>query len=148
MSSYRQILYHIVFRTKNSERTLNLDNIELLFRYIHGIIKQKNGVLYRINGMDEHIHILSDLHPSIALADYIRDIKTSTSLWLKQQTGFEYFKGWADGYAALTYSFQEKEMIVNYIRNQQKHHKKVSFKDEYRQLLNEHGVIIDEKYFL
>jgi REP element-mobilizing transposase RayT len=98
--------------------------------------------------MDEHIHILSDLHPSIALADYIRDIKTSTSLWLKQQTGFEYFKGWADGYAALTYSFQEKEMIVNYIRNQQKHHKKVSFKDEYRQLLNEHGVIIDEKYFL
>ena len=97
--------------------------------------------------MEEHIHILSDLHPSIALADYVRDIKTASSLWLKEQDNFPIFEGWADGYAALTYTWRDKEMIVNYIKNQQEHHKKVSFMDEYRRLLEEHGIVIDDKYF-
>ena len=97
--------------------------------------------------MEEHIHLLSDLHPSIALADYVRDIKTASSLWLKEQDNFPIFDGWADGYAALTYTWRDKEMIVNYIKNQQEHHKKESFMDEYRRLLEEHGIVIDDKYF-
>jgi REP element-mobilizing transposase RayT len=147
MSSYRQILYHIVFRTKNGEKTLSQEHIKDLYAYIMGIIKNKNCFLYRINGMEEHIHLLSDLHPSIALADYVRDIKTASSLWLKEQDNFPIFEGWADGYAALTYTWRDKEMIVNYIKNQQEHHKKVSFMDEYRRLLEEHGIVIDDKYF-
>ena len=147
MSSYRQILYHIIFRTKNSEKTLSLEYNKELFAYMMGIIKNKNCFLYRINGMEDHIHILSDLHPSVALADYIRDIKTSSSIWLKQNMNFPNFKGWADGYAALTYAYRDKKMIINYIINQQEHHKKVSFAEEYRKLLEEHEIKIDEKYF-
>ena len=75
MSAYRQILYHIVFRTKGSEKTINKEHSTDLKRYIWGIIKNKKCVLFRINCMEEHIHILSDLHPSIALADYVKEIK-------------------------------------------------------------------------
>jgi REP element-mobilizing transposase RayT len=146
MSSYRQILYHIVFRTKNSEKSLPLDKSEELYKYIWGIIKNKNGFLYRINGMEEHIHILSDLHPSIALAIYIRDIKTASSVWLKQIGNFPDFKGWAEGYAGLTYSSKDKDIIINYIINQKEHHKNLSFEDELRALLKEHGIEWDEKY--
>ena len=91
---------------------------------------------------------MSDLHPSIALADYIRDIKTSSSIWLKGTGKFPDFEGWADGYGALTYAWKDKDMIVNYIKNQQEHHKKENFEDELRRLLKEHGVEFDEKYFL
>ncbi|MCL2117358.1 MAG: transposase [Planctomycetaceae bacterium] len=83
MSSFRQILYHIVFRTKNSANTLPLSESEELYRYIWGIIKNKNGMLLRINGMEDHIHILSDLPPTISLADYVREMKSSSSHWLK-----------------------------------------------------------------
>ncbi|MEA1898783.1 MAG: IS200/IS605 family transposase [Bacteroidota bacterium] len=147
MSSYRQILYHIIFRTKNSRKTLPLHSRDKLFAYIMGIIKNKNCHLYRINGMKDHIHILSDLHPGIALADFMRDIKTSTSVWLKQQDEFQLFDGWADGYAALTYSYREKETLINYIKNQQNHHKKVSFIEELRTLLESQGIQIDDRYF-
>jgi putative transposase len=148
MSSYRQILYHIVFRTKNSKKSLPQDNIKDLFAYITGIIKNKNCHLYRINGMEEHIHILSDLHPDIALADYMRDIKTSSSLWLKKESSFPDFDGWAVGYAALTYAYRDKDRIIEYIKNQQEHHKKANFKEEYRKLLDEQGIKIDERFFL
>ncbi|MBS2212486.1 IS200/IS605 family transposase [Carboxylicivirga mesophila] len=148
MSSYRQILYQIVFCTKHRQKTLNPEHNEELFKYIWGIIKNRNCHLYRINGMEEHVHILSDTHPSIALADFVRDIKTATSIWLKESGFCPDFIGWADGYAAFTYSYWDKDMLINYIINQQQHHQKESFEDEYRRLLNEHGVTIDERYFL
>ena len=71
MSSYRQILYHLVFRTKDSRKTLVQEHSRELYAYILGFIQNKNCFLYRINGMEEHIHILCDLHPKIALADYV-----------------------------------------------------------------------------
>ncbi len=97
--------------------------------------------------MEDHLHILSDLHPTIALSDYIRDIKTASSIWLKQSGRFPEFKGWADGYAALTYAWRDKQLIVNYIKNQQEHHKKESFEDELRSLLKEHGIEVNEQFF-
>ena len=148
MSSYRQIYYHIIFRTKNSGKTLPLDQLKPLFAYMHGIIKNKNCHLYRINGMQDHIHIFHDLHPCISLADFMRELKTSTSIWLKQNQDFPHFKGWAEGYAALTKSHQEKDQTINYIKNQQEHHCKESFSDEYRRMLKEAGVEIKEEYFL
>ena len=147
MSSYRQILYHIVFRTKNSQKTLNIENSEELYKYIWGIIKNKKCVLYRINGIEDHIHILSDLHPSIALSDYVRDIKTATSIWLKEFGKFPKFEGWSDGYSAFTYAYRDKEMIVNYIKNQREHHKTITFEEELKKLLIEHGIAINEKFF-
>ena len=147
MSSYRQILYHIVFRTKDSKRTLPLADSDELYKYIWGIARQKGCVLYRINGMEEHIHMLTDLNPNIALADYIRDIKTSTSLWLKSNPRFAHFAGWAAGYAALTYAWSDKDAVTAYIKNQREHHKTITFADEYRKLLLDHGVKVDERYF-
>lgn len=147
MSSYRQILYHIVFRTKKNERTLYIRQQNELYCYIMGILKNKNCHLYRINGTDDHIHMLISLHPSVALADLMRDLKTSTSIWLKQHKHFQQFTGWADGYAALTYSNNEKDAIINYIKNQPEHHKDISFKEELRGLLVENGVELNEKYF-
>ena len=147
MSSYRQILYHIVFRTKDSKRTLPLADSDELYKYIWGITQQKDCVLYRVNGMEEHIHIFSDLHPTVALAGFLQKIKTASSLWLKKNSNFPRFCGWAEGYAALTYSSRDKEMITNYIVNQREHHAKTSFLDEYRAMLEEAGVVIDERYF-
>ncbi len=147
MSSYRQILYHLVFRTKESRKTIVPAYSRDLYAYFMGIIRNKNCFLYRINGMEDHLHILCDLHPSIALADYMRDIKTSSSIWLKQSKKFPEFNGWADGYAALTYGWKDKDMIAAYIKNQQEHHKKESFEDELRRLLKEQGIFVNEKYF-
>jgi len=91
---------------------------------------------------------LTDLHPGIALADFVRDIKTASSIWLKDSDYFPNFIGWADGYAALTYSYWDKDKLINYIKNQQEHHKTETFEVEYRRLLKEHHIKIDERYFL
>jgi len=147
MSSYRKILYHLVFRTKNSQKTLDPIYESELFAYIVGIVKNRNSFVYRINGVENHIHLLCDLHPTIPLADFMRDIKTSTSIWLKQSGKFPGFTGWAEGYAALTYAWKDKEMIVTYIKNQQEHHKYVSFEEELRGLLKENGIDINENFF-
>ena len=147
MPAYRQILYHIVFRTKNSEKTINQAHSEDLYKYIWGICKNKKCVLYRINGMDDHIHILSDLHPSIALADYIRDIKISSTKWMKDSGFFPNFRGWGIKYCALTYSHKDRNTIMNYIANQQEHHKQESFQDEIKKFFREHDIDLDEKWF-
>jgi len=146
MNSFRQILYHIVFCTHDRKNTLPVEYHEELYKYIWGIIKNRNGFLYRINGTENHIHILSDLHPTVALADFIKEIKTVSNTWMKSSGKFQNFSSWAAGYAALTYAYHDKEMIINYIKNQKEHHKKVSFEDELRALLEEHGIEWDEKY--
>jgi putative transposase len=146
MSSYRQILYHIIFRTKSGKRTLNPEQIREFFGYTLGIIKNHKCVLYRINAVEDHVHFLSDLHPSLALADYMREIKASTSYWIKDKGIFPNFEGWAEGYAAFTYSWKEKDIIISYIKRQQEHHKKESFMEEYSRLLKEYGIKVDDRY--
>lgn len=148
MSSHRQIIYQVVFGTKNRESTISEDHSEELYKYIWGIIKNKNCKLYRINGVEDHVHILSDLHPSISLSDYVKDIKVASSLWIKEHGKFPDFKGWQDGYGAFTYSVREKDMLINYIKNQKEHHKTEVFYDEYKRLLIENGIEFDEKYLL
>ena len=147
MSAYRKILYHIVFRTKGSEKTISQIHFIKLKNYIDGIIRNKQCVSFSINGMEEHIHILSDLHPSISLADYIKDIKVASSKWMKESGFFPNFRGWGTKYCALTYSYKERDIIINYIKNQQEHHKKENFQDEIRRFFKEHGITEDEKWF-
>ena len=146
MSSYRQILYHIVFRTKDSRPIIEEAHKDELFRYIWGIIHNNHCTLYRINGVEDHIHILSDLHPSVCLADYMKDIKAGSSLWIKKNVIFPRFSGWGEGYGAFTVGYREKDMIINYIKKQQEHHKKVSFLEEYRSLLEEFGIVYNIQY--
>ena len=147
MSSYRQHLYHIVFRTKDSIPTIRQDDADELYSYITGIIKNKQSHLYRINGVENHLHILTDMNPSIVPTEFVKDIKVSTSIWMKRSKLFPSFNGWAVGYGSFTCSYMDIDRLIEYIKNQKEHHKKISFEDEYRKLLFEYGITPDEKYF-
>ncbi|MDP4266144.1 MAG: IS200/IS605 family transposase [Bacteroidota bacterium] len=146
MASYRQSYHHNIFGTKNHKQSIPNEYCEELYKYIWRIIKNKNCKLYRINGWKDHIHIFSDLHPSISLADFIKEIKTSTSVWLKSNSNFPDFDGWAEGYGSFTISHNDRNRIINYIKGQKEHHKKESFKDEYKRILKEFGIDFDDKY--
>ena len=148
MSTYTQILYQIVFSTKNRTHTLNTENRQELFRYIAGISKNKKCHLYQIGGVSDHIHIITHLHPAVALASLVKDIKLASSQYIKVKALFVEFEGWQDGYGAFTYSFKEKDRLIEYVKNQEVHHKKKTYKEELTDLLNEHGVEFDEKYLL
>jgi len=148
MSTYRQIIYQIVFSTKYREKVLTKEKRAALFQYITGIIQNKNCHLYRINGVEDHLHIVTDLHPSIALASFIKDIKVSSSLYIKEQKLFEDFIGWQNEYGAFTYNIKEKDRLIEYVKNQEEHHKEQTFQEEYIGLLVENGVDFDEKYLL
>lgn len=146
--SYRQVYYQIVFGTQYRKPTIAETHCEELYQYIYGIIQNKQCKLYRINGIEDHIHIFSDLHPSIALADYIKDIKVASSKWMKESGRFPDFTGWQAGYGAFTYSIHEQDKIINYVKNQKVHHKTESFYDEFKRLLLENRIDFDEKYLL
>ncbi len=144
--SYTQTTYHIVLRTKYSEQIIPQDRATLLYNYIWGIIKNHKSKLFRINGMSDHIHILTELHPSVSLADFIKNIKVASSLWAKECGEFPNFKGWEEGYAAFTCAASNRRAVAEYIRNQQEHHKRESFRDELRRFLIEEQVDFDERY--
>ncbi len=148
MTTYTQILYQIVFSTKKREKALIKENREKLYRYIWGILKNKKCILYRINGVEDHLHIATHIHPTIAVSSLVKDIKVSSSVWIKEQGLFPAFKAWQEGYGAFTYSIKEKEALIYYIENQETHHKTIAFREEYTKLLNEHGIEFDEKYLL
>jgi len=148
MSTHTQILYQIVFSTKNREKVLIKEHREKLFRYIWGILKNKKCVLYQINGIEDHIHIATHIHPTIAVSSLVKDIKIASSVWIKEQNIFPDFTGWQIGYGAFTYSFKEKNVLINYIKNQEQHHQTKSFREEYIELLNDRQIEFDEKYLL
>ena len=109
--AYTHILNHIIIRTKYSDKALELEKAPELYKYIWGIVKRKGCILYRINGMEDHIHMLCDLHPSVALADLIKAIKGSAGKWIKASGHFPKFRGWGVKYCALTYACQQKDII-------------------------------------
>ena len=94
MSTYTQILYQIIFSTKERKRILLENNREHLYKYIWGILKKKNYYLYRINGVEDHIHIFTHLHPSISLANLIKDTKLASSKMIKKEKIFPGFSNW------------------------------------------------------
>ncbi len=148
MSTYTQILYQIVFSTKNREPALVSIHRNDLYRYISGILENKKCHLYQINGVEDHLHILTHIHPSIALSDLVKDIKLASTKFIKEKGLFPAFTGWQDGYGAFTYSIDRKDILISYIKNQEDHHRLRTFREEYRELLTEHGVEYDEKYLL
>lgn len=146
MSTYTQILYQIVFSTKNREKTLTKENRPDLYKDIWGVLKNKKCHLYQIGGIEDHLHIITSIHPSIALATLVKDIKLGSTSFIKEKKIFQHFNGWQDGYAAFTYSIDAKNNLIEYVKNQEAHHCKKTFKEELVVLLQEHGVEYDEKY--
>ena len=148
MTTYTQIYYHIIFSTKDRRRCLATEGHELFFRYIWGVIKNRKSHLYRINATDDHVHILSSLHPTVCLADFIKEIKAGSSKWIKENQVFPDFANWQDNYGAFTHSTKEKDGLIKYIKGQAEHHKKEDSREELRRLLEEAGIEFDEKYFV
>ncbi|HQW44837.1 MAG: transposase [Saprospiraceae bacterium] len=150
MSTYTQILYQIVYSTKGREKTLEAENRKELYKYIWGILKNNNCHLYQIGGIEDHIHIITHLHLSIALANLVKDIKLASSDFIKKENLFSNFGGWQDGYAAFTYSIEAKENLIRYVKNHVEHHKTktTTFIEELKELLLEHEIEFDEKYLL
>jgi REP element-mobilizing transposase RayT len=144
--SYVQILIHAIVRTYKSEPTLPTnEKVKFLYQEMWGIIKKQNGYLYRINSIPDHVHLLFTLPPTIALSDFMQALKSSSSKILKTIEGFENFKAWGEGYAALSKSMEDKDMIVKYIINQQEHHKRITFKEEYETFIRKMGKEFDER---
>ncbi len=148
MSTYTQILYQIVYSTKRRERVMNKENRPNLFKYLWGVLNKKKCHPYRINGVEDHLHIVTHLHPSVALADLVKDLKLSSTELIKEGILFKDFNGWQEGYGAFTYSIEAKDNLIAYVINQEEHHKKTQFIDEYKTLLKEHEIEFDEKYLL
>lgn len=146
--TYTQTLYQIVFCTKHREPTLTKENRRHLFAYMWGVLKKHNCHVYRINGIEDHLHIAINLHPSVALAKLVKTLKLASSKYIKEQNLFEDFRGWQVGYGAFTYSQTEKWALIEYVKNQEEHHQGKSFTDEYMELLKIHGIDFDEKYVL
>ncbi|MBR3284491.1 MAG: IS200/IS605 family transposase [Alloprevotella sp.] len=133
-------IFHIVISTYAREMTIPDDTCEHLYRYIWSIVKSRRCVLYQINGIGNHIHMLVELSPTISLSDFVRDVKQGSSKWAKQQTYFPKFRGWGKEYGAFSCGKDEKDIIKRYIINQKEHHKKKTFEDEYQQMLEQYGL--------
>jgi len=123
------------------------ENAEQLYSFINRIIRNKQSRLYRVNETENHLHILTDLHPSVAVADFIKELKASTSEWIKEKGLFPLFDGGAEGYGSFTCSYYDMCELIEYIRNQKEHHRKKSFEEEYKSLILMAGIKIDKKYF-
>ena len=143
--SLAKILVHIVFSTKFRTPVLNADVGRELHAYLAGILKQCNSPAIRIGGTADHVHILCNLSRTLALANVVEEIKTGSSKWLKTKgPEFRTFH-WQNGYGAFSVSQSAVDAVVRYIDNQEDHRRQ-SFQDEYRALLERYQVAYDERY--
>lgn len=140
MSIYTRTLYHVVFSTAYRKNVLEDYNRPELFKYITGILKNRNCSLLRINGSDDHLHMLINIPADIPVARVVRDIKNGSTRFIKEKALFPDFRGWESGFCAFTVSAREKEEVIMYIQNQEEHHKYVAYEDELRSLLIENEV--------
>ncbi|MBT3802911.1 MAG: transposase [Bacteroidetes bacterium] len=119
---------------------------EELYRYIIGIIKENNHKPLIINGMPDHIHILLGLRPAQSISDLLKDIKGSSSKWINEKGFLPVQFSWQGGYGAFSYSKQDLPKVIKYIKNQEIHHKKKSFNEEYVELLHEFDIEYDNQF--
>lgn len=138
MSKTKCIL-HVVISTKNGDVTIPEKYKRSLYSYIFGILQAKHCFVHRINGYGNHIHLLIDLNPAIALADLIRDVKISSNIWLKSNPDFPNFKGWGEGYFACSIGIDDLNQCREYIIGQELHHGCCNFDVEIRRLIESHG---------
>jgi putative transposase len=145
-NTYTQIHIQFVFAVKYRDTCIDILWREELFQYITGIIKNNNHKLIIINGMPDHIHILIGVRPVQAISELVQLIKTNSSKWINEK---RFVKGkfeWQEGYGAFSYGKSQVNIVVGYIKNQQEHHKKVTFKEEYIDFLNKFEIDYDEKF--
>lgn len=135
--------YHIVFCTKRREMTIPTDLKDDLYRFIRSVINDLNCTLIRIGGISNHVHLLVDLHPSVSLAELVKNIKGKSSGWMNRDSRFPAFCGWARDYFASTVSSDMKQRVIAYINGQEEHHKGANLDDEFRKLHSYAGLEYD-----
>jgi REP element-mobilizing transposase RayT len=145
-NTYTQLDFHVVFSTKDRQRVLTQERREDLYRYIWGIHRNLDCKLHRIGGVEDHVHILASLPTTLSVADYVKEVKTGATKWVKHENLFSQFTGWQDGFGAFTVSREHRDHVIEYIKGQPEHHRTVSFLDEYKRLLTDAGIAYDEKY--
>jgi REP element-mobilizing transposase RayT len=140
--SYSNFLFHIVFATKGRLPMID-DSIRSRFhQYLGGTVRGLGGILLEVNSMYDHIHLLVKLKPTILFSDFMRDLKSNSSGWAKQN-GMTKF-AWQRRYGAFTVSESQAQIVREYIRNQQQHHKKFDFKTEFETMLESNGIPVDD----
>lgn len=149
MSTFTQILYQLVFGSKDYTPFLTTENEHILFPYIAGILRNKSCHSYIVGGAGNHIHIVTHLHPTIALSPLVKDIKMASHKMMSENSRlFSGFPGWQVGYGGFTYHISSKDKLIRYVENQREHHMICSFKKEYTLLLEDQSVEYKDDFLI
>ena len=144
--SYTNLLYHIVFSTKDRRPLITPEYQVRLYDYIGGTIRAVGGISLELNGTEDHVHLLAKLRPDRALSDVLRDLKANATGWMHDVfPSLENFS-WQRGYGAFTVSQSNVEEVRQYIARQKEHHQKISFRDEFIQFLKANGIDYNERF--
>lgn len=144
--TFSQIYIQIVFAVKGRQNLIHPEWEEELFKYISGIIKNKNQKIIAINGVPDHIHILIGMTPTCCLSDLVREIKKSSNQFINEKKLTTSKFQWQGGFGAFSYSQSSVENVTRYIQNQKEHHKKQSFKEEYKDFLKQFTIDYKDEY--
>jgi putative transposase len=145
-NTYSQMYVQVVIVVKFRQSLIQKSWKDDLYKYITGIVTNKGQKLLRINGVENHVHILLNIKPNIALSDLMRDVKSNSTNWINEKKFSDYKFQWQEGFGAFTYSISQLDNVIKYIDNQEEHHKKQSFKEEYVSLLKNFEVDYKEEY--
>ena len=145
-NTFSQIYIQIVFAVKNRQSLITENFKEELYPYTTGIVRNQGQKLRAINGMPDHLHILIGLKPAMALAELVRDIKSDSAMFINKRKLVHGRFNWQEGYGAFSYGHSQLNTVIRYIQNQEKHHEKHSFRNEYMSLLRKFDIAFEEKY--
>jgi len=145
-NTYTQIHIQAIFAVRNRNGLIQNEWKEELFKYITGIVQTRKHKLMAINGMSDHVHVLVGMRPAQSLSDLMQDIKGSSSKWINEQKFVQGRFEWQEGYAAFSYGKSQIAAVISYIRDQEIHHQRFNFLDEYRSFLEKFVVEYDERY--
>jgi putative transposase len=144
--TYSQIYIQIVFAVEGRQNLLHRDWRQEVFKYMAGIIKNKGQKPIIVNGVEDHVHVFIGLKPSMALSDLVRDIKNNSTNFINDRAWIRGRFNWQEGYGAFSYGHSQIESVYDYILNQEAHHAKQTFKDEYMDLLRKFEIEHDVRY--
>jgi putative transposase len=145
-STLTNLLYHVVFSTKNRAPMIEAGLMPRLVEYVGGIVRGEKGALLEMCGTEDHVHLLAKFHPSIAVSQMLQVIKSHSSKWINEMPQRPGRFEWQEGYGAFSVSESNVAAVRQYIQGQEEHHRKRSFQEEFRELLRRHGIEWDEGY--
>ena len=144
--TYTQINIHVVFVVSKRENLLLPHFKPQLCEYLNGILKKRDHYPLAVNGYYDHVHVFFEMHPSQALSDIVRDLKSISSKWINDNKFLPGNFRWQDGYGGFSYSRSQRDGVIKYIMNQEEHHRKVTFREEYLKMLKSFDVEFKEQY--